>query len=104
MRWFNEEGGNPDWNGSGRTLGCLIVPEQAEAPTENHVLCLLFNADTTETEFNLPPIPQDMGKWHLALDTALTPPEDILEQGRKKPLEHQGRYVLKGKSMVIAVS
>jgi hypothetical protein len=45
-----------------------------------------------------------MGKWHLALDTALTPPEDILEQGRKKPLEHQVRYVLKGKSMVIAVS
>ena len=104
IHWFNEEGGNPDWNGLGRTLGCLIVPEQAEAPTGNHILCLLFNTDTTEKEFNLPPIPQDMGKWHLALDTALTSPEDILEQGREKPLEDQKRYVLKGKSMVIVVS
>jgi isoamylase len=59
IRWFNYDGGNLDWGTSSRTLGCLIYPGKDQGTVPGHAICLLFNAEVFETEFKLPPAPED---------------------------------------------
>jgi len=102
IRWFNYDGGNPDWGTSSRTLGCLIYPGKDQGTIPGHAICLLFNAEVFETEFKLPPAPED-GCWYLAVDTGKSSPEDIWEAGKEKLLDKQEWHRLKPRSMIVLV-
>ena len=91
--WFNHNGGSPDWGYSGRSLGCIILAEEEED------LCLLFNADSVEKSFLIPPA-TSTGKWHVRVDTSREMPDDINEAG-KEAEELKVGYILPERSLAI---
>jgi glycogen operon protein len=103
ISWFDHRGGRPDWEGPGGILGCLINPEEEGEGEHDGAICLFFNAEDTPIEFVLPPVPQG-GKWLLAVDTALSSPQDIREAGREKALFGKTTYPVQDHSLVICVS
>lgn len=95
IHWFNARGELPQWNGPGRTLGCVV---NAQDPVEP-ALCLLFNAEPEAVEFVLPP---SAGRtWRALVDTAQAPPRDIHVPDEEPVLEDQGRYRLENRSLAI---
>ena len=101
--WFGPSGGTPDWNGPSGTLGCLLFPEKEKRGRRRPHLCVLFNAEKRSAEFSLPDPPSGH-IWHVAVDTALDPPDDILPAGKEKPVSDPGRYLMQQLSMVILAS
>ncbi len=101
--WFDHNGENHNWGASSCTLGCLIYPGEDQVTVLSDVLCLLFNAGRSETEFILPSM-EGGGKWYLAVDTAKSSPDDIRLAGNEEFLDMQDRYRLQPRSMVILVS
>lgn len=103
IKWFGPSNKTPDWSGEQSTLGCVIFPEKKEKSNDSPALCMLFNAEIIEIEFELPPAPgNDM--WWIAVDTANPVPYDICEQGHEMRLQTQDRYLAESRSMVILIS
>jgi glycogen operon protein len=99
IRWFNGDGEAPDWDGSGSTLGCMILAKDYGAPD----LYLMFNAGAREKKFTLPRSPADK-LWYRAVDTARRPPEDIFEEDQEIQCHPQEFYRLPGRSLAILLS
>ena len=77
IRWFGPDGGEPAWHDpSAHALGCVL------AEPEGGVLVLLFNADADERGFN-PPQAVAGWTWQRIVDTAATPPRDVLREGER---------------------
>ena len=95
IRWFNPQGGLPNWNDpKARQFACLIQED------EKHAIYLMFNADFSEVNFNLPPLLLGT-QWHLAVDTSREAPEDLFAAGREPVLENAQNYRLNPRSSVI---
>jgi isoamylase len=101
--WFNPGGRPFNWDKAGRTLGCMIRPQQAPEASQGQALCLLFNAETGEVGFKLPS-PSGGERWQVAVDTARPSPYDIREAGREELLIRPDSYRMQPRSMVILVS
>ncbi|BCX82421.1 isoamylase [Methylomarinovum caldicuralii] len=98
IEWFGLHGSPPDWR-TGRALGAAIHPLDPEEPQ----LCLLFNAAPEAVSFHLPPPPPGQC-WHVAVDTAAAPPEDIAAVGKEKKLRRQDQLTLIGRSLYVLVA
>jgi isoamylase len=88
VSWFNFSGAIPDWSSSECVLGCHIHPVGY-----NDELCLLFNAESEEVLFSLPPPRHRSTHWCRQIDTA--------EINLKKEVISQRSYKLAPHSMVI---
>lgn len=99
IHWFNARGEPPQWNGPGRTLGCVVNAQDRAEPA----LCLLFNAEPAAVEFVLQPPPAGH-TWRVIVDTAQAPPRDIHVPGDEPVLDEQGRYRLENRSLAILLS
>ena len=98
IQWFNPNGNSPDWFEAGqKCLACLIRGQ--EGPD----LYLMFNADTIQITFVLPPSSRP-GPWRLAVDTAQTSPHDCYAPGAEGTLAHPTRYVVASRSSVVLVA
>jgi len=98
IRWFSPEGTPPNWSDpKERQLACLIRG-QGEPD-----LFVTFNAGTEAVRFALP-APLKAGRWHLAVDTFGSFPQDLLEDGQEIVLEDQQIYRVGPRSSVILIN
>lgn len=72
IQWFGPQGSSPTWSDpSANQLACLI------READERALYLMFNPGADAVDFRLPPAPSGAG-WHLAVDTSLDAPRDLL--------------------------
>ena len=98
IRWFGPQGGSPNWSDPKcKTLACLINEDGQDR------LYLMFNAATEETDFSLPPLPLGY-RWHLAVGTSRSTPQDLSEAAREALLESATSYHLESQSSAILLA
>jgi glycogen operon protein len=106
--WFDETGGNPDWDEREENDTCLamrIDGSRAEisADRDDNDFFIMFNSGILPVTVEVCEPPE--GKtWVRAVDTGLPSPDDILLPGSEKPLLFPDTYSLKEQSMVILIS
>jgi isoamylase len=98
IRWFDPEGGSPDWaDTQERCLACHIL---GQAETDLHLMC---NASTEAVAFALPSL-DDGRRWYRAVDTSRPSPQDILAAGEEIALDDQAAYHVGPRSGVILLA
>jgi isoamylase len=95
ITWHGVKLGQPDWGYYSHSIALnLSAPDQSD-------LHIMFNAYWQDLTFELPPL--EGRKWLRVLDTSLTPPQDIAEEGQEEPLEGQ-TYCVRARSVVVLCS
>ena len=79
--WHGVNLGQPDW---GSNSHCVAFG--AELRQEGLRLHLIFNAFWEPLDFELPPVSDDGDCWRLWIDTALDPPQEIVEWQSARPV------------------
>jgi glycogen operon protein len=98
IQWFGSQGGLPNWaDPRCKTLACLIHENGQDR------LYLVFNADTRETDFGLPTLPQGF-RWHLAVDTSRSAPQDLFAAGEEALVDDSKTYHVEARSSAILVA
>jgi glycogen operon protein len=98
IHWFGPAGGLPNWaDPKEKQFACLIQENEQDA------LFLIFNAGTSGTEFRLPPLPSG-GRWHRAVDTGCSAPQDFIATGEEAPVDNSSAYPLIAHSSVILLA
>ncbi len=90
--WHGVKIGQPDWSSSSHSIAF-----SAHLPHENVITHMLFNAYWEPLEFELPD--GTPGPWKRWIDTALDPPNDIVDWG-DAPVVSGSRYVAGPRSIV----
>ena len=98
IQWFGPQGTTPGWGDPGRkSLACLIFG-RSEAD-----LFLMFNADTTPSDFSIPAAPGNK-TWRLAVDTSRQTPEDFYEPGDEPSMQDQVSFRVEPRSSAILLA
>ena len=98
IRWFGSQGGLPNWtNPKEKSFACLILEDEQSA------LFLMFNAGIESVDFCLPTI-LNGARWHLAVDTTRTTPQDMSVPGEEPLLEDQCTYHLRPRTSAILLA
>jgi len=98
IRWFNPQQGLPNWTDpKEKTLACLIQEDGQDA------LFLMFNAGANGTDFGLPPLPLGY-RWHLAVDTSRSSPQDLSAAGEEDLVDNSKTYRLEARSSAILLA
>ena len=96
--WFNPQQGSPNWaDPKGKEFACLILENGQDR------LYMMFNAGQEETDFGLPPLPPGC-RWHLAVDTSRSAPQDLSAAGEETLLDNSTAYHLKARSSAILLA
>ncbi len=85
-----------DWSPESRVLAFHRVGKVASDLDSVYVA---MNMYWESLEFALPSPPQGL-RWHVAADTAMSPPEDIWEHGQEPELRHQN-VLIGGRSIMV---
>jgi glycogen operon protein len=95
--WHGVKLGQPDWSSSSHSLAF-----SADLPTHELTLHLILNGYWESLDFELP-IPTNGGLWRRWIDTALEPPQEIVEWQMAQPvLTHT--YEAAPRSVVVLAS
>ncbi|NPA94389.1 MAG: glycogen debranching protein GlgX [Thermodesulfobacteria bacterium] len=95
IAWHGKRLYEPEWHDpESRFLG-FTMSGVREGEEDFHVVLNMHEDETFEVE--LPQI--SWGRWHLAVDTANIPPDDIIDPQEQKPVEY--RYRVRPRSVVI---
>jgi len=98
ISWFSPQQGLPNWaEPKCRKLACLIHENGQDR------LYLMFNAGTEKTDFGLPPLPPGY-RWHLAVDTSLSAPQDLAAAGEETLLDNSTTCHVETRSSVILLA
>ena len=98
IQWFGSQGGLPNWaDPRCKTLACLIHENGQDR------LYLMFNAATRETDFGLPTLPQGF-RWHLAVDTSRSAPQDLFAAGEEALVDDSKTYHVEAHSSAILLA
>jgi glycogen operon protein len=98
IHWFGSQGGLPNWADSSRKeLACMIQESGPDA------LFLMFNASANGIDFALPALPQGF-RWHLAVDTSRSAPQDLFTAGEEMAVERSKPHHLEARSSAILVA
>jgi glycogen operon protein len=102
--WYDEKGGNPDWDQLGYALALLINGRRADVTRDRDVndFYIMFNASLDPVVFSIPAA-NDRRQWFRAVDTTLISPNDILPEGSEEQLT-SNKYSVKSRSVVILIS
>ena len=96
--WFNPQQGSPNWaDPKCKEFACLILENRQDR------LYLMFNAGLEDTEFGLPALPPGY-RWHLAVDTSRSAPQDLPSAGEETPLDNSTAYHVKARSGAILLA
>ena len=66
-------------------------------------LLLMFNASTDGIDFGLPALPQGI-RWHLAVNTSRSAPQDLFTAGEEMAADSSKPYNLEARSSAIFVA
>ena len=98
VEWHGVEVGKPDWSPASRTLAYTLT--RADDDVALHIM---INMHTEALPFQLPPTAAGM-RWWRVIDTARPPPHDIVEQGKRWPVEGDGgSYAVQDRSIVVLI-
>ena len=105
ITWFDEKGRLIDWEKADRSLAYRLDGSKAEidADRDDNDFFLMFNAFAEQREFIVCEPPKGK-RWHLAIDTGLPSPGDILEPGQERLVPNQDRYPLKPRSVAVLMA
>ena len=105
IAWFNEHGHTPNWNDLDHCLAFRMDGSKADilADKDDNDFFIMFNGGEKSVNFTVCE-PLAGKKWLRAVDTALSPPSDILAPGNEETLENNSVYKVKDRSMVILIS
>ncbi len=93
----------PDWSYEGRQLACLLCGEHCREGREaDDMIYIIMNAHWETAWFDLPPLGARR-KWHVAINTALRPPEDSHALGGEPVLPNQEQITVGPRSVLILV-
>ncbi len=93
----------PDWSYEGRQLACLLCGEHCREGTEpDDMIYIIMNAHWETAWFDLPPLGARK-KWHVAINTALRPPDDSHALGGEPVLPNQEQITVGPRSVLILV-
>ena len=93
--WHGIRLGQPDWSPSSHSLVF-----GAELPAHGLMFHLILNAFWQPLDFELPPLMKNGGRWRRWIDTALDPPNEIVEW-RKAPSTTDSSYHAGPRSVVV---
>jgi glycogen operon protein len=98
IHWFGPQGGLPNWaDPKCKEFACLILENGQDR------LYLMFNAGPEETDFGLPPLPPGY-RWHLAVDTSRSAPQDLSSAGEEMLLDNSKAYHVRAGSSAILLA
>jgi glycogen operon protein len=98
IAWFSPAGAQPDWlTSEARCVACLLHADDGPP------LYLMFNADAAAVAFVIPPQSHPV-RWCVAIDTAASPPLDLVAEDELRPLPDATAYVVAGRSGVVLVA
>ena len=100
ITWHGVKRMQPDWGYDSRTVAMQLTQLHADGSRED--LHFIANAYSGDLQFELPQIGQH--EWFRLVDTALTSPKDIAEEGLEFPLLTQESYLVRAHSVTIFVS
>ncbi|MDR1128027.1 MAG: glycogen debranching protein GlgX [Treponema sp.] len=105
IAWYDENGENPNWEESAKCLALRLDGSRAEilSDKDDNDFFIMFNSKTTPANFKVCDPPEGKN-WHLAMDTNLPSPDDILDPGSEKPMFFPNSYSAAPQSMVILIS
>ncbi len=96
--WHGVTPGNPDWGWHSRFLGLQLLGGDAD-----NDLLILTNAYDGPLSVELAK-PSRHAQWFRFIDTALTPPYEINDEGQYKKLARQKIYEVASRSVVVLIS
>ncbi len=104
ISFHGREPWSPDWSHESRQLAVMFCSaEAAEEGAPADIVYLIMNAYWETTAFELPRPPQPL-RWHVAVNTSMTPPDDSYPPGREVRLEDQNSMIVGARSVVILVA
>jgi glycogen operon protein len=105
INWYDEKGGNPDWEKIGYPLALLINGRRADITRDRdkNDFYLMFNASLEPVVFSIPAA-NDRRRWFRVVDTTQNSPRDILPEGIEEPLTISNKYKVNARSVVILIS
>ena len=98
VQWFGPQGATPAWADLERKSFACLIFGHAEAD-----LFLMFNADTTTSEFSIPAA-SGQKIWRLAVDTSRQAPEDLCEAGKEPSIKDQVTFRVGPRSSAILLA
>ena len=105
ISWSDEIGKPMDWSSPRNLLAVRIDGSKAEirADRDDNDFYIMFNSTTRERNFTVCD-PTAGRRWYRAVDTALDPPQDIVEPGAEAPLSDPSCYVVRARSIVVLLA
>lgn len=102
IEWLGIDGRPLDWNTDGSSLAVYIDGTELGNAGErvDDDFYILFNAGKDDVAFVLPAPPSGLS-WNIAIDTSLSPPLDIRDEGMEEEIEAAEPLTLRGRSMVV---
>jgi glycogen operon protein len=100
ITWHGTKRVKPDWGYESRTLAMQLTQLNADGSRDDHHF--IANAYSGDLDFELPQIGER--EWFRLVDTALSSPIDIAEDGQEFPLLSQESYPVQARSVVIFVA
>jgi glycogen operon protein len=101
ISWHGVQAWNADWSDTSRVLAFMLCGQHAKngAMRDNHIY-VAINMYWDALPFELPRLPSGM-HWHMAVNTAMAPPEDICEPGQEPVVGDQTHVLVGGRSVVV---
>ncbi len=95
VSYHGQQPWQPDWSPESRRLGLLFCGKRGR-----QLLYIIMNAHWEGARFQLPELPPGL-RWHAAVNTALSPPDDIYAPGSEPPLLDQARLHVGARSVAV---
>lgn len=103
ISWHGLQAHDPDWGEHCRTLAFMLCGKHAKGGTnKDDFLYVAMNMHWEPHKFELPHLPIGM-RWHLFVNTALQPPQEICQPGMETVLADQNYLEMGARSVVILV-
>jgi glycogen operon protein len=102
--WQGIDGEPADWHPFSRALAVLLNGEKEEfdGDYDDNDVYIMINGHGDERSFVLPQ-PSAARQWHRVVDTSLSSPDDIVDEGNEVRLEGKA-YPVRGRSVVVCIS
>ncbi|GHT49511.1 hypothetical protein FACS1894102_4290 [Spirochaetia bacterium] len=103
--WYDSLGEKIDWTKKDSVFSFILFGTKSsiEADREKNDFFIMFNAGTEECYFVIPDAGNNR-QWYRSVDTALSSPEDIMDDGCEICLNPQNSYMVRARSVVILLS
>jgi glycogen operon protein len=94
---------NADWSDGSRVVGFMLDGKHAKNGTaRDNFIYAAINMYWDALPFELPRLPLGV-KWHVAINTSMSSPDDVFEPGHEPVSGDQTHFLAGGRSIVVLV-